>query len=120
MLALYGHPFSSYTWKALIPLYANATPFEFREVGPDHPDHAAFVAAEHPAGKFPILVDGETIVIEATAIIDYLAAYHPGPAPLIPADPAEAVAPRQLPPVFHKSVMSNIPTIVNPQHRKAS
>src|SRR3546814_11961695 len=78
MLALYGHPFSSYTWKALIPLYANATPFEFREVGPDHPDHAAFVAAEHPAGKFPILVDGETIVLEATAIIDYLAAYHPG------------------------------------------
>src|SRR3546814_9899420 len=113
MLALYGHPFSSYTWKALIPLYANATPFEFREVGPDHPDHAAFVAAEHPAGKFPILVDGETIVIEATAIIDYLAAYHPGPAPLIPADPAEAVATRMLDRVFDNYVMANMQRVVN-------
>src|SRR3546814_16497199 len=90
MLALYGHPFSSYTWKALIPLYANATPFEFREVGPDPPDHAAFVAAEHPAGKFPILVDGEPIAIQAPAIIDYLAAHHPGLAPLLPADPTAA------------------------------
>ena len=34
MLALYGHKFSSYTWKALIALYANETPFEFREVMP--------------------------------------------------------------------------------------
>ncbi|HEX5747076.1 MAG TPA: hypothetical protein VFZ09_12605 [Archangium sp.] len=33
MLALYGHPFSSYTWKALIPLYANGTAFEHRVVG---------------------------------------------------------------------------------------
>ena len=31
-LALYGHPFSSYTWKALIALYANGTDFEFREI----------------------------------------------------------------------------------------
>ncbi len=36
MLALYGHPFSSYTWKALIPLYAVGAEFEFRELGPDH------------------------------------------------------------------------------------
>ena len=32
MLELYGHPFSSFTWKALIPLYADATSFEFRQV----------------------------------------------------------------------------------------
>src|SRR5262245_44397463 len=29
-LALYGHPFSSYTQKVLIALYENGTPFEFR------------------------------------------------------------------------------------------
>ena len=69
MLALYGHPFSSYTWKALIPLYANETAFEFRDLGSGNPDFGAFVAAEHPAGKFPILVDGETTIVEATAII---------------------------------------------------
>ncbi|HEY1228654.1 MAG TPA: glutathione S-transferase family protein, partial [Ramlibacter sp.] len=27
-VALYGHPFSSYTQKALVALYENGTPFE--------------------------------------------------------------------------------------------
>ena len=49
MLALYGHPFSSYTWKALIALYANGTPFEFRMVDPDHLENAEFVAAASPS-----------------------------------------------------------------------
>src|SRR3569623_1293049 len=48
MLELYGHPFSSYTWKALIPLYANETPYQFREVGPD-PANGEFVQPAHAA-----------------------------------------------------------------------
>ena len=40
-LALYGHPFSSYTQKALVALYENGTPFEFRSIGPDTPQHSA-------------------------------------------------------------------------------
>ena len=65
-LQLYGHPFSSYTWKALIPLYANGTAFEFRGLGPDDPVNNAFVVAAHPAGKFPVLVDDDSTVIEPT------------------------------------------------------
>jgi len=42
MLALSGHPFSSYTWKALSPLDANGTAFEHRVVGTE-PEHAEFV-----------------------------------------------------------------------------
>ncbi|MDO8439505.1 MAG: glutathione S-transferase N-terminal domain-containing protein, partial [Telluria sp.] len=38
-LALYGHPFSSYTQKVLIALYENATPFELRRIGPESPQH---------------------------------------------------------------------------------
>ena len=34
MLALFGHPFSSYTWKALIALYENDTAFDLRNVDP--------------------------------------------------------------------------------------
>jgi len=113
MLALYGHLFSSYTWKALIPLYANGTEFEFREIGPTG-DEAfnAFVHAAHPAGKFPVLADGETTVIEATAIVEYLAVTRPGPAPLIPADPAEAARARMLDRVFDNYVMSNMQRVV--------
>ena len=95
MLALYGHPFSSYTWKALIPLYANGTGFEFRQVGPDHPDHSAFVARAHPAGKFPVLVDGGRTILEASCIVEYLNLHHPGPVSLVPADPDAALQVRE-------------------------
>jgi glutathione S-transferase len=112
MLALYGHPFSSYTWKALIPLYANETAFEFREVSPDQPDNGTFVAAVHPAGKFPVLTDGAAVVVEATAIIEHLAVHHPGPAPLIPADPAAAAVTRMMDRVFDNYVMANVQRVV--------
>jgi glutathione S-transferase len=113
MIKLYGHLFSSYTWKALIPLYANGTEFEFRGIGPGAPDeNNAFVRAAHPAGKFPILADGETTVIEATAIVEYLAVRHPGPAPLIPADPAEAATARMIDRVFDNYFQGNFQRIV--------
>lgn len=111
-LALYGHPFSSYTWKALIPLYANDTPFEFRMVASDHPDNGAFVAAAHPAGKFPVLIDGDITVVEATSIIEYLAVHHPGAAPLLPADPVAAVTARMLDRVFDNYVMLSMNRVV--------
>ena len=111
MLALYGHLFSSYTWKALIPLYANGTNFEFRPVDPDHPRNALAVQRGHPAGKFPLLVDGDTTVFEATAIVEYLAV-RTGPAPLIPADPLEAVTARMLDRVFDNYVMTPMQKIV--------
>lgn len=51
MLALYGHPFSSYTWKAQIALYANGTPFTFHTPDGDRPEAAAIVAAASPLGN---------------------------------------------------------------------
>jgi glutathione S-transferase len=116
MLALYGHRFSSYTWKALIPLHANGTAFEFRDVDPgaqDGPANMDFVRKAHPAGKFPVLVDGETTVIEATSIAEYLAVHHPGEAPLIPADPAQAATARMMDRVFDNYVMGTAQLVVN-------
>lgn len=54
-LALYGHPFSSYTQKVLIALYENGTPFEFRCIGPDTPQHSAEWLQRWPLRKFPLL-----------------------------------------------------------------
>lgn len=115
MLALYGHPFSSYTWKALIPLYANRTPFEFRSLDPSQPGNADsdFVAAASPLGRFPVLVDGDRTVFEATAIIEYLHLHHPGPAPLLPADLDAAVEMRMMDRVFDLSVMTPTQEIVS-------
>jgi glutathione S-transferase len=113
MLALYGHLFSSYTWKALIPLYALGEDFEFRAVYSGHAEHDAFVAAAHPLGKFPVLVDGTTTVIEASSIIEHLAATRPAAARFIPANPAAAVQERMLDRVFDLSVQAAMQRVVN-------
>ena len=105
MLALYGHLFSSYTWKALIALYANDTPFEFRGVGADNADFDAFVAAASPQGKFPVLSDSDVAVFEASSIIEHLHLNHRGPAPLLPDDPAAAIRVRMIDRMFDNYVM---------------
>ncbi len=111
-LELHGHPFSSYTWKALIALYANGTPFEFREIDPTVPKFESFTGKAHPSGQFPVLTDGDAIVVETSAIIEHLAVHHPGPAPLIPDDPAEAVVARMIDRVFDHYVMGNMQRVV--------
>jgi glutathione S-transferase len=111
-LALYGHPFSSYTWKALIALYANDTPFEFRIVDADHPDHCAIVASASPQGKFPVLADGDRLIFESTSIIEYLQAHYPGPVPLLPKDQDAAIRVRMLDRVFDHYVMNIMQPVV--------
>ena len=104
-LALYGHPFSSYTQKALIALYENATPFEFRCIGPDTPEHVAEWSRRWPLAKFPLLLDGERAFVETSIIIEHLQIAHPGPVRLLPADPAAALDVRFLDRVFDLHVM---------------
>ncbi len=112
MLALYGHPFSSYTWKALIALYANGTPFEFREIDQSVPKYESFTGKAHPSGQFPVLTDGEAVVVETSAIIEHLAVHHPGPAPLIPEDLAKAAVTRMIDRVFDNYVMGNMQRVI--------
>ena len=76
-LELFGHPFSSYTWKVLIPLYADGTEFEFRQV-PENQETYAELKRIWPFGKFPLLVDDGEPVMETTCIIEHLQAHHPG------------------------------------------
>jgi glutathione S-transferase len=109
---LYGHPFSSYTWKALIALYANGTEFEFREIDPSVPKYESFTGKAHPSGQFPVLTDNGAVVVETSAIIEHLAVHHPGPAQLIPADPAAAVVARMIDRVFDQYVMGNMQRIM--------
>jgi len=104
-LVLYGHPFSSYTQKVLIALYENATPFEFRCVGPDWPQHTAEWLRRWPLRKFPLLVDGDRAVAETSIIIEYLQLARPGPVRLLPADPLAALEVRFLDRFFDLHVM---------------
>ncbi|MBN8231045.1 glutathione S-transferase family protein [Corallococcus macrosporus] len=112
-LAVYGHPFSSYTQKVLIALYENGTPFEFRNIGPDTPEHTAEWLRRWPLRKFPLLVDGERQVVETSIIIEYLQLAHPGPVRLLPADPMAALDVRFLDRFFDLHVMSMVQHAVN-------
>ncbi len=110
-MILYGHPFSSYTWKAAIALAEKGLDHEFRMIGPDQPDHAAELASHWPPGKFPLLVDGGRPVIESSIIIEHLDLHHAGPR-LIPADPAAALAVRFMDRIFDNHVMANAQAVV--------
>ena len=44
-MILYGHPFSSYTQKALIALYEHGVAFDYRVIGPDDPAPGQELAA---------------------------------------------------------------------------
>ncbi|HYD88069.1 MAG TPA: glutathione S-transferase family protein [Vitreimonas sp.] len=85
MLTLYGHPISSYTWKVLIALYENGTPFE--PITVDQSTYADFVA-KWPMGKFPVLLDSDRkrMITETSVIIEYLDRYYPGRTRFIPED----------------------------------
>lgn len=91
---LYAHPFSSYCQKVLVAMYENDTPFDYRnlENAPDNAD----LAALWPMKRFPVLVDGERTVLEASCIIEYLHLHHPGPVRLIPDDADAALQVRML------------------------
>lgn len=116
MIELYGHPFSSYTWKAQIALHAAELDYKLHVLDPGHPDNLTFVA-EHggPLGKFPVLDDDGTVVSESTSIIEHLAAHHQRAAGLLPSGRAEKL--RNLDRIFDHYVMEPMGTVVVEQMR---
>ncbi|RNF83090.1 glutathione S-transferase family protein [Montanilutibacter psychrotolerans] len=91
---LYAHPFSSYCQKALVALYENATPFEYKSL--EDKVAQAELAALWPLRRFPVLADGDRTVIEASCIVEYLGLHYPGPVRLLPADAKEAMEVRTM------------------------
>lgn len=112
MIELFGHPFSSYTWKAQIAFYENAVPFLFRALGPDNPDNLARLRMISPLGKFPAIIDGDCALFEASIIIEHLQQRRPGPVRLVPDDPAYALDVRMLDRFFDNYVMAPMQRIV--------
>jgi glutathione S-transferase len=106
-LELYGHPFSSYTWKALIPLYETEVPFTFRNIsGNEYPENEAAFIDYWPVGKFPLLVDDGVPIMESSVIVEYVAP------DLVPDDADDAREVRMLDRIFDNHVMSPMQAIV--------
>ncbi|PKQ00499.1 MAG: glutathione S-transferase [Alphaproteobacteria bacterium HGW-Alphaproteobacteria-13] len=111
MPTLYGHPFSSYSWKAQIALYEKGVDFDYRIVEPDQPQHGEELRSHWPVGKFPLLVDDGTVLFEASIIVEYLDRIAPEPR-LIPAEAEAALKVRLLDRVFDNHVMTPMQEIV--------
>ena len=118
-LALYAHPFSSYCQKVLVALYETGARFDYRALSPEAPEHGAALARLWPLGRFPVLVDGDRTLIESSVIVEYLDRRHPGPAPLIPRDPDDALDVRFLDRFFDNYVMTPMQRIVADHMRPA-
>lgn len=112
-MKLYAHPFSSYSQKALIAFYENDIPFEFCMLAPGHPGIYAEFAQLWPIKRFPLLVDGERQVMEATCIIEYLGVHHPGSTRLIPQEADNALEARMLDRFFDNYVNTPLQKIVS-------
>lgn len=123
-VTLYAHPFSSYSQKVLITLYENETPFNLRKL--DMSDEQ--VLAEHkalwPIKRFPVLVEGDRTLVEATIIVEYLDLHHPGPVRMVPADPRAALDVRMMDRFFDNYIMTPMQKIVfdslRPEERRDS
>jgi glutathione S-transferase len=118
-MKLYGHPFSSYCQKALIALYENDIPFEWRMLAPGDDRVAAELEALWLLKRFPVLVDDGRTVVEASIIIEHLGLRHPGPVRLIPADPCAALDVRMMDRFFDNYVMTPMQRIVFERIRHA-
>ncbi len=105
-LELFGHPFSSYTWKALIAFYETDTPFNFRILGPDEADNGAAFSSAWPLGKFPLLMDDGEAIMESSIIVEHVA-----PQLIPPGHDARREA-RMLDRIFDNHVMTPVQAIV--------
>jgi glutathione S-transferase len=111
-LLLYAHPFSSYCQKVLIALYENSVPFELKMLGPETPDNFAELARMWPLQRFPVLVDGDRIFMEASIIIEHVALHYAGPGRLIPLEPKAALDIRFMDRFFDNYVMTPVQRVV--------
>ena len=108
-MELYEHPFSSYSQKVLIALYANATPFVYRNL--EDPEANAELATLSPLKRFPVLVDSGRTILESSTIIEHLQLHHPGPTRMIP-DGDAGIEARMLDRIFDNDVMTPMQKIV--------
>lgn len=104
MLTVYAHPFSSYCQKVLIALWENGTDFVYRHL--EEPGVHDERMALWPLGRFPVLTDGDRVVVESSIIVEYLDLHRPGPVRFVPAAPEAALEVRFMDRFFDNYVMA--------------
>ena len=88
-LVLHYHPLSSFCHKVLIAIHETGAPVQLRHLDLQDAAERDAHRARWPLGKMPVLEDEATgrMLPETSIIIEHLQQRHPGPRPLLPADP---------------------------------
>jgi glutathione S-transferase len=76
-LYLANKRYSSWSLRPWLVMRAFGIPFEETVIPLKRPETKAAIAAASPSGKVPVLVDGDVVVWESLAIIEYLAERYP-------------------------------------------
>lgn len=98
MLKLYSYWRSSAAYRVRIGLNLKGIPYDTVPVdlsGEDGAQHAPGYAALNPQRLVPTLVDGDVVLGQSLAILEYLDERYPSP-PLLPAGPVERARARQV------------------------
>ena len=97
--------YSSWSMRPWIAMKAAGIPFEEVFIPLDLPDTKARIKSHSPAGKVPVLLDGESTVWELLAILEHLAERFPK-AGLWPADAAARAEARSISGEMHAGFMA--------------
>ncbi len=99
----------------MIALHEKELPFELQNVEDDHsanPEKVGRLRQLWPPGQFPVLEDGDKVLIESSILIEHLDLKYPETMRLIPASPKAALEVRFMDRVFDNHVMANMQAIV--------
>ncbi|MDQ0301030.1 glutathione S-transferase [Ancylobacter polymorphus] len=92
--------YSSWSLRPWLAMTALGIPFEEELVPLDAPDFKERIRARSPAGKVPVLLDGEAVVWESSAILEHLAERFPEKG-VWPSDPVARAHARSLATEMH-------------------
>lgn len=109
---LYGHPFSSYTWKALIAFEETGAPVAFMALSPEAPEAGEALARLNPFGRFPVLETDDGAFWELSVVAEWAHRHAARPSTLIPNDALAALRVRERDRIFDGYVMTPVQTVV--------
>lgn len=87
-MRLYHHPISSNARRVMMAAHHMGAPLQLTEINLMSAADRQRLASLNPNAMLPVLEDGELLLWESCAIMQYLAERTPGGAALYPADPA--------------------------------
>jgi len=100
VLTIGNKNYSSWSLRPYLALAATGAPYREEVIPLSRPDSKAAILAVNPAGKVPVLRDGDLVIWDSLAICEYLAEQFPA-AGLWPADAAERARARAISAEMH-------------------